>query len=106
MKQKCSINKINKKQYQLLKQNKGRPQYLMLNAAGDGELPLVIYAFNHMRKRERSNIMKSTLQNTIEIGHLHVVKYLVDNGAVIKRKYIEEFAQDNPEMKNYLESKI
>ena len=95
-----------KKQYKLLKNNKGRLQYLMLNAASEGELPLVIHAFKRMRKRDRSMIMKHTLQTAIEMGHLEIVKFLVDNGGIIKRKYIEEFAEDNPEMKEYLESKI
>ena len=97
-----------KKQYKLLKNNKGRLQYLMLNAAAEGELPLVIYALIRMRKRDRSMIMKSTVEAAIEMSHLDIVKVLVDNGAIIKRKYIEEFGpwEDNPKMKEYLESKI
>ena len=95
-----------KKQYKLLKENKGRLQYLMLNAAAAGELPLVAHAFKNMSKNKRLAIQKNTLQAAIEMGHIDIVKFLVDNGAVIKRKYIEEFAEDNSEMKEYLESKI
>ena len=95
-----------KKQLQLLKENKGRLQYLMLNAASEGELQLVIHAFKRMRKKERANIIKHALQAAIEMGHIEIVKFLIENGARVKRKYIQEFAEDNSEMKKYLESKI
>ena len=78
----------------------------MLNAATAGELPLVVHAFKNMSKSKRLAILKNTLQVAIEMGHIDIVKFLADNGAVIKRKYIEEFAEDNSKMKEYLESKI
>ncbi len=95
-----------KKQYKLLKQNKGSLPYLMLNAAAEGELALVIHAFKKIKQRNRNAALEDSLQNAIEMEHLDVVKFLVDNGAVVKSKYIEEFAEDNPKMKEYLESKL
>jgi hypothetical protein len=68
-----------KKQYKLLHNNWESITNLMMNAAIDGELSLVIHAFNHGSDYIPNNLR--ALRYAIREGHLDIVKFFVEHGA-------------------------
>ena len=94
-----------KKQYKLLQKYGDRVSQLIDHAALSGELPLVVYAYNH--GGDYLPFIQRALKAAIREGHLDIVKFLVEKGIEPSQHYINIAIQEKqPEIVEYLRSKI
>ena len=75
-----------RKQYEIL--GHGTINYVLIEAARQGEFPLVKFAVEKFAVENGSNFFTSAAGHAAEKGHYDIVKYLIEAGKITELKYL------------------